>query len=494
MGNGIERKNSTLMKKLIMYFLVVIFLMLSLNMYSMYGFKLFYINFHTMLKKLVEIHYISIRIDEAYQDVENYAHSGSTEYVNGYHQKIIELQNHIQQLKDGSTGEVRYKYKDIGKMVETFDEKGENIIRNYNVQMEQIYINHLVAELSRLKGYIQDEVKGLLLNELLSVQSHYSSFQTLIRRQENTIYILTACITLLCIVFVVRFTRKISTPIHQLVLRLKRFAKGDLEVKPISYKTNDEINVLIESFNFMITEIKSLINRIEEKASIERKLKEQEIKNLEISNLLKQSELKFLQSQINPHFLFNTMNSIAALADIEEAVQTKKMLESMAYILRYNLSKLNENITLREEVEIVKNYLYIQRIRFGNRIEYILDIDQSALDYKIPSMILQPIVENAIVHGLESKEEGGKLELRIHDKGENIIIVVKDNGLGITQEKLQSIINCKDDTTKDDCRTGIGLSNVIRRLEIKYGKNVVEIDSQVAVGTEVRMTLEKSQP
>lgn len=492
MEKGIKRKNSTLMKKLIMYFLIVIALMFLLNMYSMYGFKLFYSNFHTMLKKLVEVHYIAVRIDAIYQDVDNYAHSGSEEYISDYRQKMSELQNRIEHLKYDSAGDAYYKFKDIQNMLKTFDEKSINIIWNYNVQMQQIYINQLVAELSRLKGYIQDETKDLLLTELLSVQSYYSGFRASIGRQENIMYVLTAFITLLCIGFAVRFTREISMPIHQLVLRLQRVAQGDLEITPASLKTNDEINVLIESFNFMIIEIKSLIEKIKEKANVERKLKEQEIKNLEISNLLKQSELNFLQSQINPHFLFNTMNSIAALADIEEAVQTKKMLESMSFILRYNLKKLNENVTLGEEVEIIRNYLYIQSIRFGNRIEYILDIDESILNYKVPSMILQPFVENAIIHGLEPKEGKGILELGIYDKGENIVVVIKDDGLGITQEKLESILEYRDSGVKENSRSGIGINNVIRRLEIKYGGNVVEIDSRIGVGTEVRMRLKKS--
>lgn len=493
MKKGTDGKQRTLMGKLIIYFLIIIILMVFLSTYLLNGFKVFYGNFNTMLKKLVDTYYITVTVDEVFEDINNYAHSGTESYIEEYNNKLRQLQKSIEELKAGSKGEVYYKFKNVANMVATFDEKTGQLVANYKVQMPQIYINQLVQELWRLKGYIQDEVKNLLLIELLGVQGYYSGFSTSIQREENVMVVLTAFVSLLCVIFAFKFTRDISTPIHQLVLKLKRFAGGDLEVTPSELKANDEISYLITSFNHMLIEIKGMIGEIRQKADVERKLKEQEIKTLEISNLLKQSELNFLQSQINPHFLFNTMNSIATLADIEEAVQTKKMLQSLSYILRNNLMMLNEDITLRKEVEIIKNYLYIQRMRFGERIQHILEIDEGALEYKVPCMTLQPFVENAIIHGLEPKEGKGVLKLGIYKREESILVVIKDDGVGIPEDKLKNILEQKNIDVEGQPGTGIGVSNVIRRLEIKYGKNVVEVHSRAGEGTEVRINLEWGQ-
>ena len=486
-----ERKKTTLFKKLVRYFFIIIVLMFSINIYSMHGFKSFYNGVYNMIQQLVNINSISLQLDTLYQQMENYSHNGNISYITQYRITLTDIDSKIESLKNSTNNEnIYYEYEDIGNMIETFDEKSDEVIINYNSGMQSIYINQLVSELLRIKGYIRDEIYKILLYQLTDIQDYYTNSKLEMQKSENIIYITTLFITLLCAVFAFNFSKGISRPIHQLVIRLQKVAQGNLEVDKLLIKTDDEVNVLINSFNYMIIEIRNLIDKIKEKASIEKKLKEQEIKNLEIANLLNQSELNFLQTQINPHFLFNTMNSIATLADIEGADKTKEMLHSMSDILRYNLKKLNEDVTIREEYNIIKNYIYIQKVRFGNRIEYILKVDKSVLDYKVCSMILQPFVENSIVHGLEPKEGKGVMELSILDKLQYVEIIIKDNGLGMPKEKLKSILELKD-LSKKETKRGIGVANVIRRLEIKYGKNVVNIKSTEGIGTEVRMILDK---
>jgi sensor histidine kinase YesM len=195
-----------------------------------------------------------------------------------------------------------------------------------------------------------------------------------------------------------------------------------------------------------------------------------------------------LQSQINPHFLFNTINTISTLADIEDAPRTKKVLESMSDILRYNFKKLEENVTLKEEYRIIKNYLHIQKVRFGERIQFIINVDKSSRNCMIPSMIIQPFVENAIVHGLEPKLGNGILELSISSSEEQLKILIKDNGLGMEEEKIKGFF-ASADASEEKSHSGIGVRNVIRRLELIYGRNVVEIQSQLGEGTEVRISI-----
>jgi len=486
------KKKLTLMNRLIKYFLIIIALMFSLFVYSSYGFKSFYSNFYIMLKQLFDIHSISLEVDTLYQQLDNYAHSGTGKYIEEYKTGLSRLKKRIEILKDVSSDQAYFKCRDIENILLTFDEVSRNMIKRYEERMPQIYVNQSVTELAKIKGYVHDEVKNLLLIKLLSAQSYYFEFGNTMGEKENLIYVLMVFITLLCIVFAFRFSRTISMPIHQLVLRLEKVAQGELNVEQVALKSNDEVGILVDSFNFMLTQIKNLIDTIKVKADVEKKLQEQEIKNLEISNLLNQSELQFLQSQINPHFLFNTMNTIAVLADIEDAPKTKMLLESMSDILRYNLKSLDETVLLSEEYEIAKNYLYIQKARFDSKIEYILDIDEGALSYKVPSMILQPFIENAIIHGLEPKEGKGVLELIIRETPYDIQIIIRDNGVGISQERLAEILNYKEKSQQKSSRYGIGISNVMRRLELKYGKNVVDIYSKLGKGTEVRMKLMSS--
>lgn len=487
--NKTQKNKSTLMSKMIVQFSIIIIIMFLLSAYSLQSFKYFYRSFYSMLDQLVKDYTLSMQVDEIYQQINNYAHSGNKTYLNKYKAEVADLKNNLSSMKAGSTGDLYYKFRELYNMVETFDERSNLIVAEYGEGKSKIYIDQSTAELLKLNGYIQDEIMELLSWKLGDVQEYYKNFNGRIQYNENLIYVILGLITVLCVFFAYRFSKKLSVPIHQLVMHLQKVGKGELNIDKLKYESNDEISILFDSFNNMKIQIKNLINTITEKASLETKIKEQEINNLEMINLLNHSELRFLQSQINPHFLFNTINTISILADIESAPRTKKVLESMSDILRYNFKKLDEKVTLKEEFSIVENYLHIQKVRFGDRIKFKLNFDKSLKDYKIPSMILQPFVENAIVHGLEPKEGKGLLEISIQKTDAGVQIIIKDNGVGISNKKIEGFF-LNVDKSEEKSQSGIGVRNVIRRLEIIFGKNIVEISSEVGKGTEVKIVLE----
>jgi sensor histidine kinase YesM len=489
---AVRQKNNTLMKKIITYFLIIIFFMGLLNAYSSFRYKSFYGNVYTMLKRLVDIYSVTLQVDKIYQNVDSYAHSGSRDYIEQCDREFDTLNGLVGSVRDSSSDENEYYVLiDLQNMIQTYDESIRQIRSDYDSKIQQVYVEESLVELGRLKSDINNEAKNILLNQLNPILSYYESFSNEIAKRERMIYLLTALITMACIVIAYRFSRGISSPIHQLVLRLQKVAKGQFESSSLELKTNDEINVLIESFNFMTSKIKEQIEEIKAKADLEKELKEQQIENLEMINLLHQSELLFLQSQINPHFLYNTMNTIAALATIENADRTKKMIECLTDMLKYNVKKINENVTLMEEYKIIQDYLYIQQARFGSRIEYRLSFDSSVMEYYVPSMILQPFVENAIIHGLEPKESQGLLEVRIEDGTENILVSITDNGVGMPEETLGKLAGHGEKSLEPSTH-GIGIANVLRRLELKYGRNVVSIKSELGRGTEVRIELPKA--
>ncbi|MGI6141507.1 MAG: sensor histidine kinase [Caldicoprobacterales bacterium] len=484
------KRNNTLMKKLIKYFLVIIFSLVLISAYISYNFKSFYTSVYSMLSRAVDTYQIIMGVGDLYQKTENYVQSGVDNYLAEYKQNIQELYINLELLKQDSDGEEYQKIREIGNMIQSFDEKANQVFADYQQDVQPVFIYESISEMSRLKSYIEDDVKGILLNQLSNIMIYYGVFWEYIGNRENLVYILNALIIALCIFLAIRFSRHISQPIHQLAARLQRVAGGDLQADTIEIHTDDEINTVIESFNYMILKIKELIEEINTKAGIEKELHKQQIKNLEMSTLLNQSELKFLQSQINPHFLFNTMNSISALALIEGADETKKMIENLSAILKYNLKRGNEQVTLEDEYAIVESYLYIQRARFGNRIKFVLDIDKAVMDYPVPGMILQPLVENAIKHGLEPMEEEGLLELIIKDMCTDIVITIRDNGVGMSEERLRNIMANMNNCSSTN--TSIGISNVIRRLELMFGRNVVDIRSTLGLGTEVYIMLPKN--
>jgi sensor histidine kinase YesM len=219
-------------------------------------------------------------------------------------------------------------------------------------------------------------------------------------------------------------------------------------------------------------------------------LMKENIKSVEKDRLVKELELKMLQSQINPHFLFNTLNSIAKLAYLEGAARTSDLTVSVSRLLRYNLQKLDQAVPLREEVEHVNEYINIQRARFRDRIAFEMDIDEQALGGMIPCLTLQPIFENAFVHGLEQMEEGAVLSLSIRYRSGLVEIEISDNGVGMNRETVARLMGSIQQEAPyfsgKGQSTGLGTHNVFKRLHLFFdGQQLIEIDSSEGQGTAV---------
>jgi len=197
---------------------------------------------------------------------------------------------------------------------------------------------------------------------------------------------------------------------------------------------------------------------------IQQSLKEKE---LMMEAHLKDAQLKYLQAQINPHFLFNTLNAGAQLAMMEGADRTYDYVQNVAEFFRYNVKKGNETVTVREEIELVDNYIYILNVRFSGEIHYEKKIEESLLSIQMPGMILQPVVENCVNHGIREMEGKGKIWLKVYQEEDVVCISVRDNGKGISPEKIEKILN---GTYREEKHVGgsngIGMDNVIARLKL----------------------------
>jgi len=295
-------------------------------------------------------------------------------------------------------------------------------------------------------------------------------------------------------IFILVFSSKLTKPIIKLSSSAEKISNGDFDIEPIIINTDDEINILAKAFNNMTVNIKNHIEEIKGQVVMEKLLKEKEMQNIKMKSLLKETELKMLQSQINPHFLFNTLNAAAQLSIIEGAEKASEFIEKIAELFRYSLKKLDQPVTLDDELKNVKNYMYILSARFGDKIKYSYEADSTILDTVIPCTILQPIVENAYIHGLEDLERNGKINIIVSKSDDKVKIEIKDNGIGMTKENINSILSPENISNMSKSHvTGIGLHNVIDRLRLFYNidniHEIIDIESDIDIGTKVILKL-----
>lgn len=342
------------------------------------------------------------------------------------------------------------------------------------------YTYHL-EETRNASSYIQEATLELIDLELTAYQSFYKDMQE--RNHSFLLFIVFLFITsvILAVFFALWFSNGITRPLKKLAFAAKEVSRGELLGEPVEIKSKDELKLLGDTFNNMRSNIHGLVEEIKDKSELDR--------------LLKEMELKHLQNQINPHFLFNTLNTLSKMAYLEEAKATSNLIESVATLLRHSLGDIDGSVALRDEVEVVKDYFLIQKTRFSERVEFKLDIDESCLETLVPRLTLQPLVENAFIHGIEEKEDGGVISLYVYQSEEKVMVEVKDDGVGMAQDQIDRLLTLTNDLDEHvGHSTGIGLTNVIRRLQLFYQESsVVEIESEINHGTTIRLVIPKKK-
>ncbi|MFT9498122.1 sensor histidine kinase [Anaerosolibacter sp.] len=241
--------------------------------------------------------------------------------------------------------------------------------------------------------------------------------------------------------------------------------------------------------NYMVE--KDMMNIMQEELNTKNlKLMEQVKARAELERALKDTEIKALQSQINPHFLFNVLNTVGRLALIEKAPKTQEIVYALAELLRYILKNIDQMVKLEDEIAHIERYLKIQSVRFGDRIQYVLDIPESIRNITVPAMLLQTLVENAINHGLEPKEEPGTIKIIGYELEEDAVIEIIDDGVGMSKERLHMVQDEHLDMGALSESTGIGINNVNKRLIYHYGSEYkLKIKSKPNGGTKVKVRI-----
>jgi two-component system sensor histidine kinase YesM len=272
-------------------------------------------------------------------------------------------------------------------------------------------------------------------------------------------------------VLVIVFTKSIVKPIHKLKKLMRKAQEGDFTVS-FNAKYDDEIGELGNSFNIMVKEINNLINLVQIQE------KEKRI-----------AEMNVLQAQIKPHFMYNTLDTIRWMAEEHSEDEIVEIIEAFTNLLRISLSKGNEIISVNEELRHIQSYLTIQKIRYEDKLDYEIQFDENILDYKLIKLILQPLVENAIYHGIKEKRGNGRMLITGKKQGEALYFTIADNGKGMKEEVVTKINNMLVNDDEKTDKIGYGIFNVNKRIKLMYGDEYgLKYKSVYGDGTIVELT------
>ena len=336
-------------------------------------------------------------------------------------------------------------------------------------------------EFSYMKGYADKLV-------LLTIDSGDKTFRSKLPRfvALAVIIIITNIVLLLLIItFSKMMVDTIVNPIIRLADASKKIAMNDFSSEDVVVDNQDEVGELTSVFNSMKHATKDRIMALEDRRHTEELLYAEAMKNSEMEKQLLQAQTDLLRNQINPHFLFNTLNVISGMANLEDASTTEKMIGSLSALFRYNLKNVEHKIALAQELKIARDYMYLQQMRFGSRIEYQEDIRVNVDEVIVPSYLLQPLIENSIIHGLARKEKGGWVKVRVKWVNNDLHVIVGDNGIGIPRKHLETIRK----TFETGDFKGIGVGNIYKRIRSNMWKGSMTISSKENMGTIIRIII-----
>ncbi|MBQ8305855.1 MAG: sensor histidine kinase [Blautia sp.] len=429
---------------------------------------------------------LSESLDELQNTTYNYLLVKSSDTLESYYKCEEDYRNLLVYLNQQVTDDpVMLLERNIRRMSETYLAKTGDAItykRGRNVEKYRKSFDEAQGLYRYLTGWIYE----LNSRQFRNNSENFASVQKALRVLALVSSFLTIVMMGVSSLMLYFMVRGVVRPLSDLATTARIVGEGNFRVKMPPTDARDEVGVLTRTFNNMVTSLEDYMRLTRENLEKEQQLKEREL--LMEANL-KEAQLKYLQSQINPHFLFNSLNAGAQLAMMEDAEQTSIFVQRMADFFRYNVKKGTEDATLEEEVESVENYIYILNVRFAGDIHFSKEVDESVLDCRVPSMILQPVVENAVNHGIRDIEWEGRIHLSVAREEDDICIRVIDNGRGMTAEQIERVFSGKDmgsgNTGPDS--TGIGIHNVQTRLELYYDqKDLMEIRSGgEGQGTEV---------
>lgn len=387
-------------------------------------------------------------------------------------------------------------YKTMGKVLYAKTWSVQNCYEVYRVKRDRVlimgeesdpeYIRSLY-EIYDMQSYLLDYARVLMTEGMEAGNAAYHDKYPWMIGVPAVVIVL----MLLFFYMVIKMGRMIHesivSPVIQLADASQKIAANDFYIEDIKVENKDEMGELVQAFNKMKYATGHYIQTLEEKRMALNKLHEKEVERLEMERRLESAKMELLMSQINPHFLFNTLNVIGGMANLEDAETTEKMIKALSDLLRYTLKNDQAVATLERELKVIEDYMYLQHMRFGSRIAYELSCRADAAGILIPTFTFQPLVENAIIHGLSPKVKGGKIRICIREKAGGLSVAIGDNGVGMSVETLGKLRAGMEEKNGEDL--GIGFSNVYKRVKAMYPDTKISLYSVEKKGTVVRMQI-----
>ncbi len=469
--------NITIQTKLIVTFVSTTLIILAVNLFMYFSINNMIVQLDMIYKSNITLNEVAEALTDVQTNMTDYLNTKSSDAMEDYYRSEQTYAALIQNMNQKTTNnDLMLMEKNIYNMSESYlqitnqtieAKRGRNI-EKYKVRYEKA---------TELHDYISTYVYSLNNEQFRNNSSSYQLLSMSLHYLELISTFILIVVAVCNVVLITLVTRTITNPLKILAKVVNQVPEGDLNAQLLEVNSKDEVGVVSKAFNKMLINIRVYIERIKESMEMEKTMMEKE---LSMEKHLMDAQLKYLQAQINPHFLFNTLNAGAQLAMMEGAERTYNYVQNVAQFFRYNVKKNNDIVSLKEEIELVDNYIYILNVRFSGDIHFKKEIDDTLTGIQIPSMILQPIVENAINYGIREIGWQGLIILKVYREMDTICISIKDNGIGMSQEKIKHVLLSElreVDLTKDS--NGIGLDNVMGRLRLFFDVNdALEIISE----------------
>lgn len=468
-----ERKNRRIMirTKLVLIYLLSSLVLLVTNVFV-------YLSLNKMINRIEEIYASNISINEmsntlacVQSDMVDYLETKSSDSLESYFSNRQNFSNQLNELNSRIIdNDIAIMERTIVNLSNTYVDVTEKTIQAKRGRNTDGYVKGY-EDSKRYFSYLRTMLYSLNTQRFQSNSQSYVELLSSMKYSEVICLSILVVVTLADLILIILLTRTITTPLIKLSKQAKAVAGGNLEIDLIEEKTSDEVGIVTSAFNQMVISLREYVVQLRERMETERALREKELK---MDANLKEAQLKYLQAQINPHFLFNTLNAGAQLAMLEGADRTNSYIQRMADFFRYNVQKNNETVTIGQELELIDNYIYILNVRFAGDIHYTKEIDESLLDIPFPSMIVQPIVENSVNYGIRNIDWEGTITIELYREDNTAILCVSDNGIGMNQETVDKINRCEATQSSDySDSNGVGLNNVISRLNLYYNREDV---------------------
>jgi sensor histidine kinase YesM len=481
--------NASLQWKISSIYIITNLLVMLVNAVLMVGINNMYNRLDMVYQDNLHLNELSDTLTGVQDNMTDYLSSRNTDSLEEYYRSEQDFQEMLSDLNDEITGlSFDRMERNIRNMSENYLTEVEQTIeakRGRNVEKYRVHYE----KAAKLYDYIGTYISSLNMEQFKSNSERYSAFLRRFRLFETISVISMVFVMASNVCIIISFVGTSIQPLKKLARSADEVAKGSFDIELLPVEAEDEVGIVTNAFNQMVVSIREYIARIRESMAAERALKERE---LLMETHLKDARLKYLQAQVNPHFLFNTLNAGAQLAMMENADRTYDYLQEVAQFYRYNMKKSEETVTIAQEIELVDSYIYILNVRFAGDIHYEKKVETSLLHVEMPGMILQPIVENCVNHGIREMGSEGKIFLKVYQAQNAVCISVKDNGIGMSSETIDKVLR---GTYRQEGMAagsnGIGLDNVISRLRLfTKNENVMEIFSEgEGKGTEVVLYL-----